>query len=119
MPARNLARVKSYQSTTSAAGSRDHASRTKREIGQGLKKVYSFSFNEDLKMIDRRLRNGANIVAIDFDSRVILAKYDGNHDEWITWSFSEFDGIIECFWGHYFKYKSDAKADFLVRSANL
>ena len=71
--------------------------------------------------INRNLKNGAVILAIDYISKVVLAVNEGvHHSEYITWQFNTRDGYIDTFWGHY--YMDDypnAKADFLVRSANL
>ena len=73
--------------------------------------------------MNRTLRNGAEILAIDFVAQVVLAKVNkgiANDVEYITWQFNTGIDGLETFWGHYFLNDyPNAKADFLVRSAGV
>jgi hypothetical protein len=71
------------------------------------------------------LKNGADILAIDYEAGVVLAKRGGtgsnNAPEYITWGFSNESGCsdsssIECYWGHYFNDDyHEARQDYIER----
>ena len=62
------------------------------------------------------LPNGATV--IESTKTVVLAQWDKNSNEYITWNYNYIDGEPSCYWGHYHESITKAVEDYNQRVAN-
>lgn len=70
----------------------------------------------------RILPNGAHILKIQIDpetgSGVVLGYLSGHVEKFVTWRFSRHD-LASTYWGHYFRDRKEAEADYIRRVMEL